>query len=807
MSGSLRFEDDANGAPAGEAGGGAFELKEAVRRRRRVIILLSVVLCGASIAAGLVYLQPEYTVQALLVLRPSTPYIMDPKADLASISRNYGTFRQTQFLRIKGREVVSEAIQVLWDFAENKERKLAEHAKIVAKRENNPSYEYTEEERDLVDQINFIRDVTPETMRILEAYYRKEGPEAASSGRINLLSALQADKNFTVAPIRGTYAFSIGITVGADCWEKCDRELLTALSRLVNAVVYAYQRQYRTSVFERRRNTLKVLKEEEARLEKELANKRNELAEVARKIEISTGGMTQNRYETMAVEIQRQIAATESRLIRAELDLNAAEASLEQARKRPEELEVVVDEMVDADRQVKVLEEDLRDRKKLKLMLSESLADSDPQVVRVKKQIAALEKQLERDRETARKKALERILTLRAETVRRAKKAVELLKKGREKAIAEKEKNLAEARDLYRRGEFFRIKIQDLEDSIKEIKNNLSMIRNRTSMIEIEKKAQPKLEVISLATVPDYASRDKRHRYIIAGCVLSLMIAFAVGLLLEVRDKRVTTCRDIERRVGAPVLGIVQLVKKRKGRDPSRVCIERSTSSAAEHYRSIASLILHPPGDKAPQTIMVTSPGKGDGKTSLAGNLACALAQMGEPVLLIDGNIYNPDLANHFDITGEPGWTDVIAEKLPIDRAVHRTELENLSIMPVGGHHDDFETNPLSFPAGRKLLDTVSSRFRFVMIDTPPILLTADPLTIAPQIDAIICVVRAGLRNRGEVRRTVERIRKTGSLFLGVVLNGAKPLRGGYYAELHRSYHEYYRQKGADGAEEKEAAS
>jgi len=783
----------------------SFDLKGALHRRRGIIIFLSIPLCGGCLAGGIFYLQPEYEIQSTLVLRSSAPYIMDPNADLNRISQNYEAFRQTQFLRIKGRAVLFEALQILREMATAKESMQADFDKIKAKQHNDPDYKLTEDEKALTDKLNYIRGVTLKTKKVLERHYLK------STGQIDdaivendLLSALQADKSFTVKPIKGTYAFSIGITVEADTKSDADQALLDALPKLINAIVYTYNSQYRSSIYETTRNTINVLKAEGAKLERELTSKRNELTELARKIDIMTGGMTQNRYELMALEIQKQIAATDNMLIQAELGLNAAQSQLDQAKKRPSEL--MINEMVESDPIIMRLMEDLRERKRMKLILAEQVSATDPKIVNINNQVKVLDKQLEKDRKEVREKVSKRILDSREEALLQANKRVELLQIGRKKANLAKEQNLKEAKELYRRGEISRIKINDYEDSIREIKQNLSQIRKRNNAIEIEQKAKPKLELITLASTPDRPSRDRRHRYIIAGCIVSLMIAFGFGLLLDARDKRVITCLDIKNHVRAPILGVIQHIRRRKRKTPGKICVEKTSSSAAEQYRRIVSLIINPTDGKEIRSILITSPGKGDGKTTLSSNLACAMAQFGKKVLLIDANMHNPGLSAIFNMSDEPGLTELMTGECVKFEAIHRSQVPNLDILPGGNSRNSFAANPLSVGDGNRFLSEVRNDYDFVILDTPPILLTSDSSAIAAAIDGIICSVRSAQRNRGEVSRTVESIRKTGSNFLGIVLNGVKPIRGGYYKELHRDYHHYSAQ-GEKNAKKNSVAS
>lgn len=847
--------------PGAPQGGSSFNLLGAIRKRPVKIILLAMVLAVLAVAAGYLFVAPQYVVRAQLILNPSTPAIMYPDVDLANApgGRGYQSFQKTQFLQIRSREVLFEAMAVLRDLAENGAARQADLEVLRSKQRRNRNYTPSAEEEELLElaKMNLIGEVPADVFERLNYLFGKSAVPfgdkvlPASTKRFSV-ETVQADDRFEVVPIPRSYAFSLQYTIKGDPERNVeDRRVLEALPCFVNAVVYAYRKQYRQIIRGRVDNTLAVLDAELARFELERDEVRDELKKKTNEVDAETRGMTQNRYEALAVENQKSLHSFTQMIIQSEIDLEAArdnlaraeedrkaiEAMRERAKKEAEDApegpaseekpegapgepaqarrqaqNPMIRERIETDERVQRLNRQLEEKRNLLAMLETQFTGKgreNPQIRMVKGQIAMLEARLSNLKDELTVEVAESIVEERKRMVERMENRLALLKTHRDRTIAEKEKNLEEAKTLYRNAEAQRVEIRDLEDSLQEIKATISSIRQRRRAIEIEQKAQPTLQIHSLARVPEQPSIDKRMQAMLGGAMLALVLAIGLGVLLDMRDQRVMTARDIETHVNAPTLGVVQRMNGRFGKDvdPRRACIDQAGSLGAEQYRAVASALLAPHEGSTIRTLMVTSPGKGDGKSTLTCNLGSALAQMGERVLVVDANMVNPDLTGSFDLPRPEGLSDAIAGRCALEEAIQPTELANLDILAAGGSRDEFDTNPLAHPSGAELLEEAVERYRFVIVDTPPILLTADASSIGARVDGVICAVRPGVRNRGEVRRAVERIRKTGTIFLGVVLNGARPMRGGYYQELDEDYHAYHRDKSKKRKAKDSAAS
>lgn len=199
-------------------------------------------------------------------------------------------------------------------------------------------------------------------------------------------------------------------------------------------------------------------------------------------------------------------------------------------------------------------------------------------------------------------------------------------------------------------------------------------------------------------------------------------------------------------------------------------------SPAAEQYKILREQIRKIGGDERVRCLAVTSPIKADGKTTVAANLAATMAlDYEQQVLLIDGDLRSPSIHRFFGINGSPGLADYLSSNSATDLEsyVQKTSLAGLRVLPAG-KSSSFSSELLGTERMRSLMSEISVRFpgHQVIVDTPPILSTPDPLVVGRLVDGVIIVVRAGKTPRACL---AEALASLGSnKVVGVVLNGAE---------------------------------
>jgi capsular exopolysaccharide synthesis family protein len=199
-------------------------------------------------------------------------------------------------------------------------------------------------------------------------------------------------------------------------------------------------------------------------------------------------------------------------------------------------------------------------------------------------------------------------------------------------------------------------------------------------------------------------------------------------------------------------------------------------SPAAEQYKILREQVKRLRKEAGIDAFTVTSPVKKDGKTTVAVNLAATLAlDYEEGVILIDGDLRCPSVHRYFKSSQTPGLTDYLLSnaKLRIKSLVQQTELPGLRILPAG-KSSHFAPELLARERMTDVLHEVRAEFpgHQIIIDSPPILSTPDPLVIARHVDGVLLVVRAGKTPRDYLTKAIQSLNS--NKIMGVVLNGVE---------------------------------
>lgn len=206
-------------------------------------------------------------------------------------------------------------------------------------------------------------------------------------------------------------------------------------------------------------------------------------------------------------------------------------------------------------------------------------------------------------------------------------------------------------------------------------------------------------------------------------------------------------------------------------------------SAAAEAYRTLRTNLRFSSLDRDVRSVLVTSAGPGEGKTTVAANLGVALAESGKRVLLVDCDLRKPGLHALFGLPLAPGLSNALADDLP-DPPLRATSQPGLSVLTAG----DPPPNPAEFIASARLahlLNRLRSTVDLLVLDSPPVSVVADAAVLAPAVDGVILVVSAGRTKRELAQRAKQQLETVGARLLGAVLNNArldKKVRD-YYAD------------------------
>lgn len=284
--------------------------------------------------------------------------------------------------------------------------------------------------------------------------------------------------------------------------------------------------------------------------------------------------------------------------------------------------------------------------------------------------------------------------------------------------------------------------------------------------------------VVDRATVPLYPDTSGMPLRMALALMAGFMVGAVGAITLDRFDQSVSSAPEVERAVRIPVLGTVPRIRSR-GSEAMEMRVGK------EAFRSLrTSLMFALPNE--PKSLTITSAEPGEGKSTVAANLALALAEQGLEVVLVDGDLRRPRIHELFGIRYRPGLTDVIAGKANLlDTLWEHPTLRGLRILP-GGTVMENATELIGGEAFAAALSELEAKFDIVLIDTAPVLAFADASLISVVSDGTVVVARAERTNQDALRDAVERLRRINASLVGIVLN-ATPID-----DASAYYYEYY---------------
>jgi polysaccharide biosynthesis transport protein len=297
-------------------------------------------------------------------------------------------------------------------------------------------------------------------------------------------------------------------------------------------------------------------------------------------------------------------------------------------------------------------------------------------------------------------------------------------------------------------------------------------------------------EVLRTAGLPDSPSSPNHIRDGELGLVIGLALGIGVAFFRDRLDDRMRGRDDLELLSGAPVLAFIP---KTHSKNPAPVTLVKPESETAEAYKALRVRLLHLAGQQKFKTLVITSALAGEGKTSTTANLAVVLAMVGKRVVMISADLRRPRLQTYFPAEdGLVGLTQILTgEHSPLEEALSDTGIQNLWLLQSGPQIDS--PGPLELLSSESMIDLIAelrSVADFVLIDTPPVMVSSDVAALAPMIDGVLFVADPRQVQRPVLEQARRELQLMDVPLVGVIVNRHDPRRFrsygsgfGYYAD------------------------
>jgi tyrosine-protein kinase len=284
------------------------------------------------------------------------------------------------------------------------------------------------------------------------------------------------------------------------------------------------------------------------------------------------------------------------------------------------------------------------------------------------------------------------------------------------------------------------------------------------------------VRVVSAATPPSVPSSPKPVRNTVIGAVVALFLAVLAAVLFERLDPRLTTPKDVATTLGRPILGLV-----RKSRALARSwATSRPPPADADEFLALRARLRYANSNRNVRSVLVTSSAEGDGKTTIAWNLARAAAGPDTRVLFVEADLRNPTLARALGADPERNLARVLGGSAALPEVIQEVALPGgqnggppswvMSVALAGGTPTR-ATDAIAWERLGAALRESERDFDLIVIDTPPILSVPDAIPLLSQVGGVVVVGRLGRTRRAALARLKDQLEAVGAPTLGVVVN------------------------------------
>jgi capsular exopolysaccharide synthesis family protein len=534
--------------------------------------------------------------------------------------------------------------------------------------------------------------------------------------------------------------------------------------------------------------TVKASIEEKEKQLRALAEKLWQAREELNVAEKAAGIYDKDRLSTSLIEAQRHRDETLRALRVADAnvaDLDGQKAAKEKRIKNPAE-PVISDALAEPEAMKSVAFANLmRDidevSKKIKQIQDTASEAALPRLLaEPRRQLAALERQRERELEKVKTRLAEREQALAVEKDRRdlldIEEKLDRARKAREELDKELSRWTREVERFRKGGPDAPPAVLKVRDKVENFKKEQDRVAEQKAGLLALLPVTPRVSRLTEAFVPTEKEYARPLKYALGAFALVFGLSLAGGCLYEARHRKVSASDDVRQGLGLRVIGTIPALPsaaRKKSTSALSLGGLDSQFGLTEAVDAVRTTLLHAPHADGARIVMITSATTGEGKTTLASHLAASLARAWRKTLLIDADLRNPNAHSQFDLPNNPGLAEALRGEVEFEDAIKPTLLGRLWMLPAG-HMDGHALQALTQDGLAIVFERLKDQFDFIVIDTSPVVPVPDALMLGKHADAVILSVMKDVSSMPAVYAAQQKLEDLGIRVLGAVVIGEK---------------------------------
>ncbi len=296
----------------------------------------------------------------------------------------------------------------------------------------------------------------------------------------------------------------------------------------------------------------------------------------------------------------------------------------------------------------------------------------------------------------------------------------------------------------------------------------LARLQNTPNVVQVERAAPPTESI-----------QGGPLRNIIIGALLGLLLTGTLAFTLEYLDDTLKTPQDIANVLGLPVVGYVVNEAALEKSEGMPYVSSNPRSPMAETFRTLRTNLEFASVDKPLKTILITSPGSSEGKTTIATNLAAVMAQANKRVILLEGDLRRPRVHRALGMSNQIGLSDVFRGQMDIRDVARYSKVKDLAVITSGR----LPPNPAELLGSARMVHILSRLVEsasVVIIDSPPFVVT-DATVLAAKVDGVLLVIQPGKTHAEAAKAMLAQLQRADAHVVGVVLNRVPRKNANYY--------------------------